>query len=84
MKATPFNPKADLAPIPFDSRHCRVALQLKEAGLVWQPHAGCFVWDRDRHIPVPSPFPGQIYFVLNVERFLGIFESVDNMKEKLV
>ncbi len=61
-----------------------MAAQLKEAGLPWKPHVGCFVWDRDEQINVPSPFPEHIYFILNLGRFLEIFESIEKIIEKLI
>lgn len=84
MHSTPFNIESDLAPIPFDRNHCEMAAQLKEAGLPWNPHVGCFVWDRDEQINVPSPFPERIYFILNLGRFLDIFGSVENITQKLI
>ena len=84
MKSSPFDPALDLAPTPFEERHCLLALQLKEAGLRWRPHAGCFVWDREGVIQVPSPFPRQIYFILNLGRFLDIFNTIESLTEKLV
>jgi hypothetical protein len=84
MKSTPFDPALDLAPTPFEERHCLSALRLKEAGLNWKPHAGCFVWDREGVIQVPSPFPRQVYFILNLGRFLEIFDNLENLIAKLV
>lgn len=84
MKSTPFDPALDLAPTPFEERHGLLALQLKEAGLQWRPHAGCFVWDREGVIQVPSPFPRQVYFILNLGRFLEIFDNLENLIAKLV
>jgi len=79
-----FNPEKDLAPILFDERVCRLALDLKNLGLNWQPHVGCFVWDPDDIIKVASPFPGRIYFILSLPRFIEIFGNIANMVEKLV
>ena len=79
-----FNPEKDLAPIPFDERVCQLALDLKNLGLNWQPHVGCFVWDPDDIIKVESPFPRRIYFILSLPRFIEIFGSIANMVEKLV
>jgi hypothetical protein len=84
MKSTPFNNNQNYAPIPFDQEFCQLALELKEKGLKWHPHVGCFVWDPEESIPVPSPFPQRIYFILNLNHFLKIFGSLQNMKEKLV
>lgn len=84
MPAIRFNPEKDLAPIPFSERICRLASDLKKLGLNWQPHVGCFVWDPDGFIKTESPFPGKIYFILSLPRFIKIFGSVENMVEKLV
>ena len=84
MNPTPFNPETDFPPIPFDERHCRAALQLKEAGLPWRPHVGCFVWDRKGWIEVPSPFPEKIYFILNLGHFLRLLGSIEDVVQKLV
>ena len=84
MKPTPFNSKTDLPPIPFDLRHCQAAAQLKERGLPWTPHVGCFVWDPDEIMEVTSPFPNRIYFILNLGHFLRIFRSLEEISRKLV
>lgn len=79
-----FDPEKDLAPIPFDERICRLASDLKKRGLQWRPHVGCFVWDPDGFIKAASPFPGRIYFILSLPRFIEIFGSVANMVDSLV
>ncbi len=84
MKPSPFNVQEDLPPIPFDRRHRFLAQVLKKAGLPWKPHVGCFVWDPEGHIEVGSPFPGRVYFVLNLGHFLKIFGTLDGMIESLV
>ena len=84
MEPTPFNPDTDLAPILFSSELCKVAEQLKQNGLTWYPHVGCFVWDKDKHIKVTSPFPNQIYFILNLGHFLKIFQTAEKIRENLI
>ena len=84
MIPVPFDPSNDLAPVPFDDRICRQARQMKAAGLKWQPHVGCFVWDPENFIKLDSPFPNRIYFVLSLPRFIGIFGDIEKMAEKLV
>jgi hypothetical protein len=84
MKPTPFNPETDYAPIPFTDEVCRAAKTMKDNGLSWQPHVGCFVWDADEHIQVSSPFPHRIYFILNLGHFLKRFGTVKNIADKLV
>ena len=84
MKPTPFNQKTDLAPIPFSLEHCKAAKKLKEHGLTWRPHVGCFVWDENEYIKASSPFPHRIYFILNLGHFLKRFETTENIADKLV
>ncbi len=84
MKTKHFNPEKDLAPMPFDKGICRKALEIKKRGLVWQPHVGCFVWDPDECIKPASPFPGRIYFILSLQRFIEIFDSTEEIAAKLV
>ena len=79
-----FNPETDLAPMPFDERICRRALEMKNSGLKWRPQVGCFVWDPDEFIKPASPFPGRIYFVLSLARFIEIFDRIEQMTRKLV
>jgi len=84
MKPTTFDSNTNFPPIPFDKRHCEMAGVLKDNGLPWEPHVGCFVWDRDGLIEVSSPFPQRIYFILNMGHFLKLFETVENMAKRLV
>ncbi len=84
MEKQRFNPETDLAPMPFDKRICHRALEMKNCGLIWRPHVGCFVWDRDETIKPRSPFPGRIYFILSLKRFVDIFETIEQVAEKLV
>ncbi len=84
MKNTPFNERSDVAPLPFDERILASALRLKSLDLKWQPHVGCFVWDRNGLIQMPSPFPLDIYFILNLHRFEAILGSIDRIASELV
>jgi hypothetical protein len=84
MRPIPFDANRDLAPIPFDERLLASALEMKNLGLTWHPHVGCFVWDATRRIQPDSPFPHNVYFVLSMPRFIGIFGSLKAMQEELV
>lgn len=59
MKPIPFNSHENLAPVVFDTQTCRLAKELKQLGIPWQPHVGCFVWDwdPDKHIKANLRFP---------------------------
>jgi hypothetical protein len=84
MKPIRFNSQKDLAPVVFDTQTCRLANELKQLGISWQPHVGCFVWDPDEHIKAESPFPHRIYFILSLPRFIDIFGSIETIAAKLV
>jgi len=84
MTSTRFNPEKDLAPMPFDKEICHQALDMKKNGLIWRPHVGCFVWDPEEFIKPASPFPDRIYFILSLARFLDIFDTIDQIAQKLV
>ena len=84
MRPTPFRIDIDLAPMPFEPAHRLAARQLKDKGLLWRPHVGCFVWDESGAISVPSPFPDRVYFVLNLGHFLRLFGTVEHMVASLV
>jgi hypothetical protein len=84
MTVQQFDPENDMAPMPFEDRICWRALEMKKNQLVWRPHVGCFVWDPDEVIRAPSPFPGRIYFILSLARFIDIFGSIDQVAAKLV
>ena len=74
----------DLPPVSFDKQVLTAALRLKQSGLAWEPKKGSFVWDPTNAIPVPSPFPNNVYFVLNLKRFLPFFDDSASMARDLV
>jgi hypothetical protein len=74
----------DFPPIPIEPDVLEGAHRLKRNGLKWEPRVGCFVWDRESILPVPSPFPLNVFFVLSMKRFLQFFDDVGTMEEKLV
>ena len=84
MKPIPFDPQKDLAPMVFDTQICQLAQRMKNLGIDWRPHVGCFVWDPDNSIEANSPFPHRIYFILSLPRFIDIFGSQEAIAEKLV
>jgi hypothetical protein len=57
---------------------------MKQRGLPWTPHVGCFVWDPDGFIEVESPFPLRVYFILSLPRFIRILGDLEAVAEKLV
>jgi len=59
-------------------------LEIKKSGLKWRPQVGCVVWDPDEFTKPASPFPGRIYFVLSLARFIEIFDTIEQIARKLV
>ena len=84
MKPTPFDEKKDYAPTPFDRRHCEIAARLKEAGLRWWVHVGCFAWDPDGWVAETSPLPNRIYIILNLSYFARALGGIEEISRKLV
>ena len=84
MKPTPFDEEKDYAPTPFDRRHCETAARLKEAGLRWWVHVGCFAWDPNGWLTETSPLPNRIYFILNLSHFARLLGGVPEISRKLV
>lgn len=69
---------------PFDESLCALAADMKAAGLAWVPKIGDFVWDCGKVIGHPSPFSQRIYFILNINRFLDIFQTIEKMIDQLI
>ena len=44
---------------------------MKDAGLLWEPQVGCFVWDRSQTIDAPSPFGENIIMSLSSDHSSG-------------
>lgn len=84
VKPTPFDPTSDYEPVPFDEQTLAQAAALRDAGLTFRPHVGCFLWDRDHVMPVASPFPNRVYFILNLGRFEAILGSRAAIAERLI
>jgi hypothetical protein len=84
MKPIPFDPAIDIAPTPFDQEHLQLSREMKQCGLAWKPHVGCFVWDYEEYIEAKSPFPLRVYFILSLPRFISIFGSLEDVADKLV
>lgn len=84
MKPIPFDPATDAAPSPFDKQHLELARRMKQRGLAWKPHVGCFAWDPEGHIEAESPFPLRVYFILSLPRFIGLLGRQEAVADRLV
>ncbi len=84
MHPEPFDESRDYAPTPFDRRHCEMAARLKEAGLRWFVHVGCFAWDAGGVLIDFTPLPNNVYFILNLSIFARALGGVDQIHRKLV
>ncbi len=61
-----------------------MALRLKEAGLRWFVHVGCFAWDAAGVLIDFTPLPNSVYFILNLSIFARALGGVDQIHRKLV
>jgi hypothetical protein len=84
MRSEPFDEKKDYAPTPFDRSHCEMAARLKNAGLRWFVHVGCFAWDPDGHLTEFSVLPNRVYFIINLSIFARALGGIDKIHRKLV
>ncbi len=84
MQSQPFDEKRDYAPTPFDRRHCEMAARLKEAGLRWWVHVGCFAWDPDGYLGDFTLLPNRVYYLLNLNIFARALGGIDKIHRKLV
>lgn len=68
----------------FTTENINLALLLKEKGVEWTPSAGCYIWDQHNTIKRKSPFPNNIYYILDIEYFTGLFGSTEQLAEQVV
>lgn len=84
MQSQPFDEKKDYAPTPFDRRHFEMAARLKEAGLRWWVHVGCFAWDPEGYLADFSLLPNRVYYLLNISIFARALGGIEKIHRKLV
>ena len=68
----------------FTSNQLRLAKQLKQAGLPWEPRIGQYAWDPQRTIRPKSPFQDRVYFFLNFPCFVEYFGSLETLKSAMI
>jgi hypothetical protein len=84
VKLIPFDERKDYAPTPFEKRHLEMAVRLKNAGLRWWVHVGCFAWDPDGRLAETSPLPNRIYLILNLSYFARALGGIEEISRQLV
>lgn len=68
----------------FSDEEIRLAKQLRECGLDWEPSAGHYVFDETGFCKQPSPFQEKVYFILNHDDFMKAVGGVDRFKQIMV
>jgi hypothetical protein len=68
----------------FSDEEIRLAKQLRQRGLDWEPRAGHYVFDETGFCKQTSPFQEKVYFVLNYDYFMKAVGGVDRFKEIMV
>lgn len=57
---------------------------MKDSGLVWQPSMGHYLWDPHRKIFKSSPYENRVYYILNLDHFIKIFATIENIKKMFI
>ena len=65
----------------FSSEEVKLAQQLKQLGLPWEPKPGHFVWDTAKVLEHDSPFHDRVFFILDLKHFLRRTSSIENLKK---
>lgn len=65
----------------FTDEEIKLARQLREAGLAWEPQAGHYVYDGTGFCKQTSPFQEKIYFILNYDYFMRTVGGVERFKQ---
>lgn len=68
----------------FSDEEIRLAQELRDRGLPWEPKAGHYVYDETGFCKQPSPFQNKVYFVLNYNYFMKAVGGVDRFKEIMI
>lgn len=65
----------------FSNEEVKLARQLREAGLAWEPQAGHYVYDETGFCKQTSPFQEKVYFILNYDYFMKAVGGVERFKQ---
>ncbi|MFB3788310.1 MAG: hypothetical protein ACE15F_18275 [bacterium] len=68
----------------FTDEEIRSAIELKQKGLNWEPHAGHYVWDEAGMIDAPSPFQEKVHLIHDQEHFSRRPERMSMLQASLV
>ena len=61
-----------------------MAARLKQAGLRWFVHVGCFAWDPQGYLADFSLLPNRVYFIINLSIFARALGGIENIHRRLV
>ena len=64
----------------FSEEEIEIAKKLHKLNLSWQPKAGQYVFDLKGVIEKSSPFQTGVYFILDINHFLRIVGSIEEIK----
>lgn len=63
----------------FSDQQIKLAMELKSAGLPWQPRQGQYIFDMHARIKPGSPFQKGVYYLLDFACFVDYFGSPTNL-----
>ena len=68
----------------FSETEIKLARQLREHGLSWEPAVGHYVYDETGICEKGSPFQEKVYFILNYAYFMQLVGGVDRFKATML
>jgi hypothetical protein len=68
----------------YTDEEIKLARQLRDEGLFWEPRAGHYVYDETGFCKQPSPFQEGVYFILNYPYFMKAVGGVERFKEIMI
>ncbi len=68
----------------YTDEEIKLAKQLRDNGLPWEPKAGHYIYDETGFCRQPSPFQEKVYFILNYPYFMKTVGGVDRFKEIMI
>ena len=68
----------------FSETEIKLARQLRDNGLTWEPAVGHYVYDESGLCEKGSPFQERVYFILNHAYFMQLIGGVDRFKAEML
>lgn len=68
----------------FTEQQLKLACQLKDSNLIWEPRTGQYVYDSQKYLRQGSPFQPHVYYLHDLSCFVDHVGSFDELSKWLV